>query len=166
MLGLLTDQSGSHTYTSMLLHWIERLLAATHADLARAVGVLPSETVLCLVDAAALVASADGPGAKRVARQEATEALSLVRQLANLRRLGMEQARQRFEDTVNRLDRDGEQARAPLLDRLAPLAAHPEHARLMLHVAGLVAAVDGQVSAPEQAMLDRLARTLGLPPDA
>lgn len=150
----------------MLLRWIERLLAATHADLARVAGLLPSETVLHMVDAAALVASADGPGLDGVDRREATEALGLVRQLAGLRRLGMEHARTRFEETVDRLGRGGEPARAALLERLAPLAAHPEHARLLLHVARAVAAVDGQVSAAEQAMLDRLAGTLGLPPDA
>ncbi|MCW2244848.1 tellurite resistance protein [Azospirillum fermentarium] len=150
----------------MLLRWIERLLAATHTDLARAAGVLPPETVLHMVDAAALVASADGPGAGRVTRGEATETLGLVRQLANLRRLGMEHARTRFEDTVDRLEREGEPARTVLLDRLAALSDRPEHARLLLHVAGAVAAVDGQVSGAEQEMLDRLARTLGLPTEA
>ena len=150
----------------MLLRWIERLLAETHADLARAIGVLPPETVFHMVDAAALVASADGPGPGGVARQEAAEALGLVRQLTALRRLGMEHARKRFEETVARLRQGGEPARAALLGRLASLAAHPEHARLLLHVAGAVAAVDGQVSPPEQAMLDRLAGALALPPDA
>lgn len=151
----------------MLLRWFGRLIAESYDDLARSLGVLPPESLELMVDAAALVAAAEGrEESRRVARSEATEALAVARQLGNLDRLGMEASRRRFERTVSELHAGGEEARRRVIDRLRPLSGKPELARLALHTAGSVAAVDGQVSDAEQAMIDRIAAELGLPPDS
>jgi len=96
----------------MLLRWFGRLIAESYEDLGRSLGLLPPESLDLMVDAAALVAVAEGrEDSRRVARSEATEALAVARQLGNLDRLGMEAARERFESTVAELHAGGEAAR-------------------------------------------------------
>lgn len=156
----------------MLLGWIEEAIAAAYKDLAARIAGTPPRVVDPMVEAAALVAAADegggesrgdGPAADAASRREQAEAINAVRQIANLDRLGLNHAARRFQEAKTGLRADPARRRA-ILDRLAGAGLAEREARLVLGVAGGVAAVDGHVTAQEWSALDEIAAALGLPP--
>ncbi|WP_207484022.1 TerB family tellurite resistance protein [Arenibaculum pallidiluteum] len=158
----------------MLLDWIEAAIASAYRELAGRIAGTQPAIVDTIVEAAALVAVADGPAretdaasrtanASPAARREQAEAINAVRQIANLDRLGLNHAVRRFEAVKAELRRDGP-ARAALLARLGAAGLSGAEARLVLSVAGGVAAVDGHVSDAEVTALNDVAAALGLPP--
>lgn len=162
----------------MLLGWIEEAIAVAYKDLAARIAGTPPRVVDPMVEAAALVAAADegpgdgrgggrgnGPAADDASRREQAEAINAVRQIANLDRLGLNHAARRFQETKTGLGADPGRRRA-ILDRLAGAGLAEREARLVLGVAGGVAAVDGHVTAEEWSALDEIAAALGLPPTA
>ncbi len=147
----------------MLLDWVEEAITGAYRELAaRVVGSRP-KVVDPIVEAAALVAVADRSG-EASSRKEQAETLNAVRQIANLDRLGLNHASRRFEQAKAELGANPERRRE-VLTRLASAELTEAEARLVLSVAGGVAAVDGHVSEAEKAALDDIEAALARDPE-
>lgn len=140
----------------MLLNWLADSLPDRYRALAARLCGLPDDLIDVIIDAAALVASAD----QRVTPEERVEAVRAARQIANLEGVGLRRAVSRFRQTRSRLAADGAACDA-LLAQIAAAGLSDREARLVLHAAGAVAAIDGDVSEAERRELLRLAHALG-----